>query len=108
MEASTNRTGCINLFFNVLEVINKIFFFFFFVWGIYYNEIYSNQKNISSVSSKYWIYTYLKARDTPHKMHKEKGILQLSKDVHEDYLQRYTHPPCTILAISQKNFLSEI
>ena len=108
MEASTNRTGCINLFFNVLEVINKIFFFFFFVWGIYYYEIYSNKKNISSVLSKYWIYTYLKARDTPHKMHKEKGILQLSKDVHEDYLQRYTHPPCTILAISQKNFLSEI
>ena len=108
MEASTNRTGCINLFFNVLEVINKIFFFFFFVWGIYYNEIYSNQKNISSVSSKYWIYTYLKARDTPHKMHKEKGILQLTKDVHEDYLQRYTHPPCTILALSQKNFQSEI
>ena len=28
MEASTNRTGCINLFFNVLEVINKNFFFF--------------------------------------------------------------------------------
>ena len=106
MEASTNRTGCINLFFNVLEVINKNFFFF--VWGIYYYEIYSNQKIISSVSSKYWIYTYLKARDTPHKMHKAKGILQLSKDVHEDYLQRYTHPPCTILAISQKNFLSEI
>ena len=107
MEASTHRTGCINLFFNVLEVINKNFFFFF-VWGIYYYEIYSNQKIISSVSSKYWIYTYLKARDTPHKMHKEKGILQLSQDVHEDYLQRYTHPPYTILALSQKNFLSEI
>ena len=52
---------------------------------------------------------YLSKRSyTPHKMHKEKRILQLSQDVHEDYLRGYAHPPCTVLALSQNIFPNEI